>query len=179
MKGVVFTELLRMAEETFGEDLVDEVLDSCDLESGGAYTAVGTYPCSELIAIVQALSTRSGIDGEVLQQKFGHWMMESFSTHYPQFFEDKASAFDLLEAVDGQVHVEVRKIYPDAELPRFLTERLAPNELEMRYTSSRPLVAFCHGLIEASLETFEEHGEIMRDNSEDATSAVFRVRTTG
>lgn len=36
MKGVIFVELLRMAEANAGEELVDQVLDSLTLESGGA-----------------------------------------------------------------------------------------------------------------------------------------------
>ncbi len=48
MKGIVFTELIDMVEATFGEDMMDDVFDDCDLESGGAYTAVGTYDQSGL-----------------------------------------------------------------------------------------------------------------------------------
>jgi hypothetical protein len=47
MKGTVFVELLKMAEEAFGEDVVDDVLEKADLETD-AFTAVGNYPCSEL-----------------------------------------------------------------------------------------------------------------------------------
>ncbi|HBB84658.1 MAG TPA: guanylate cyclase, partial [Sulfitobacter sp.] len=49
MKGTIFVELVNMAEEAFGEDVVDEVLENADLENGGAFTTVGNYPCSELI----------------------------------------------------------------------------------------------------------------------------------
>jgi hypothetical protein len=38
---MVFVELLKMAEESFGEELVDAVIDAADLPSGGAYTSVG------------------------------------------------------------------------------------------------------------------------------------------
>lgn len=180
MKGVVFVELLKMAEESFGEEAVDEVLDACDLASGGAYTTVGTYPCSELVEIVTQLSAKSGIPGAELQRKFGHWMMDMFAEHYPDFFKDKADSFDMLEAIDGEVHVEVRKLYPDAELPRFQTERTEDGALNMHYTSARPLVPFCQGLIEATLEEFKETGsvEMLRQDA-DNTGAIFAVRRTG
>ena len=38
MKGVVFVELLKMAETLLGEAAVDDVLDNADLPSGGMYT---------------------------------------------------------------------------------------------------------------------------------------------
>ncbi len=163
MKGTVFVELLNMAEEAFGEDVVDDVLDKADLENGGAFTTVGNYPCSELIKIVEAFSEHSGLSPEVLQRKFGHWMMEHFGAHYPKFFENKKNSFEMLEAVDGEIHVEVRKLYPDAELPRFDTVRTSDNEMTMSYSSPRPLVGFCHGLIEACVERFDEKADIERN----------------
>ena len=68
----MFVELLKMAEDAFGEDVVDHVLDNTELENDGVYTAVGNYPCSELVKIVEAFSEHSGISPNVLQVKFGH-----------------------------------------------------------------------------------------------------------
>ncbi|WP_305968704.1 MULTISPECIES: heme NO-binding domain-containing protein [unclassified Mameliella] len=162
MKGVIFVELVKMAEQAFGEDTVDMVIEKADLENGGAFTTVGNYPCSELVKMVVAFSNHSGLSAEALQIQFGHWMMDFFAEHYPEFFVDRTSAFSLLEAVDREIHVEVKKLYPDAELPRFETERHGENRMEMVYSSPRPLDAFCQGLIEACLKRFGEEGEIQR-----------------
>lgn len=172
MKGVIFVELINMAEDAFGEDAVDTVLEQADLANDGAFTAVGNYPCSELVKIVVAFSEHSGLSPEVLQRKFGFWIMDFFVKHYPQFFADKTSAFGLLEAVDRQIHVEVKKLYPDAELPKFDTKRLEEDHLEMVYISKNPLEAFCHGMIEAALERFEETGEVARAPSAQTPGAV-------
>ncbi|WP_147127396.1 heme NO-binding domain-containing protein [Shimia ponticola] len=160
MKGVVFVELLNMAESAFGEDAVDEVLDSADLENDGAYTAVGNYPCAELMKIVEGFSEKSGASPEVLQRKFGHWMMEFFERGYPEFFAGKENAFEMLNAIEDEIHVEVRKLYPDAELPTFRTRQVSDAHLEMIYSSPRPLAEFCHGLIEACVGHFGQTAEI-------------------
>lgn len=179
MKGVIFVELLKMAEDAFGEDAVDNALEKADLENGGAFTTVGNYPCSELVKIVVAFSEHSGLSPEVLQIKFGHWMMAFFIEHYPEFFKEKNSAFALLESVDQEIHVEVRKLYPDAELPRFDTECHSDHHLSMIYSSPRPLDAFCHGLIEACLLHFGEEGEIARTPHPTAkNTTTFDVTTT-
>lgn len=176
MKGTVFVELLKMAEEAFGEDVVDDVLDRAGLETD-VFTSVGNYPCSELIRIVTAFSAHSGLSPEVLQRKFGHWMMDHFGKHYPEFFEDKRDSFAMLEAIDGEIHVEVRKLYPDSELPRFETTRQGNDHLEMVYTSPRPLAAFCHGLIEACAERFDDRAEIERSPTPDRPgSTTFQIR---
>ena len=72
MKGTIFVELIKMAEDAFGEDVVDIALDNANLDNGGAFTTVGNYPCSELIKIVTAFSELSGISSEKLQRMFGH-----------------------------------------------------------------------------------------------------------
>ncbi|MFW2587306.1 heme NO-binding domain-containing protein [Sagittula sp. SSi028] len=172
MKGTIFTELVKMAEDAFGEDTVDMVLESADLENGGAYTTVGNYPCSELIKIVMAFSAHSGLSPEVLQRKFGHWMLDYFVANFPEFFAEKTDTFGLLESVDGEIHVEVKKLYPDAELPRFDTERPQDGQLDLIYSSPRPLDAFCHGIVEASLAHFGQTGEITRTPADDGSGAT-------
>lgn len=179
MKGTIFVELIKMAETAFGEETVDMVLDKADLENGGAFTAVGNYPCAELVKIVVAFSEHSGLSAELLQIKFGHWMLEHFVVAYPQFFADKTNAFAMLESIEAEIHVEVRKLYPEAELPTFATERTAPNQLKMTYESPRPLSAFCQGMIEACLEHFDQSGSISRGtNPTNANATNFEITLT-
>ncbi|SLN42184.1 Heme NO binding protein [Pseudoruegeria aquimaris] len=160
MKGMVFVELLRMAEEALGEDVVDRVLDTTPTSCDGAFTAVGNYPCSDLMALVAGFSTASGLPPDDLQKLFGRWMLGRFHDLYPQFFEGKKDAFAMLEAIEGEIHVEVRKLYPEVELPSFETRRLSEAELAMTYTSERPLVAFCEGLIRGCLDHFGSGGSV-------------------
>jgi hypothetical protein len=181
MKGIVFVELIAMAENAFGEDVVDRVIDNADLPSGGAYTAVGNYPCEELMSLVAGFSKHSGIPGAELQRQFGHWMMQSFGRNYPQFFAGRQGSFDMLEAIEGDIHVEVRKLYPEADLPTFDTHRPEPDVLNMTYTSPRPLTDFCQGLIEGCTEHFGETAQITRTNrdTDDLTIAEFSIRLGG
>jgi len=177
MKGLIFVELLKMAEKASNEDLVDGVLDGLELESGGAYSAVGSYSCSELVAIVGGLSEKMNAPASALQEQFGHWMLDHFVENFGQFFSEKHSAFDMLESIDQEVHVEVRKLYPDAELPRFETKRLSQTEMTMTYISARPLQSFCHGLIESCLAHYGEAGQITIDDQShnEATQVVFNI----
>ena len=54
MRGFVMTEFVELAERLFGEELVDRLLDSADLPSGGAYTAVDNYDHGEIVKLVTA-----------------------------------------------------------------------------------------------------------------------------
>ncbi|MGY3437550.1 MULTISPECIES: heme NO-binding domain-containing protein [unclassified Marinovum] len=181
MKGMVFTELLSMAENEIGEAAVDEILDALHLEGDGAYSAVGNYPCSELMRIVAAISDRTDIPVPALQRQFGRWVHGRFVKTYPNFFKDKRNALVMLDAIENEVHVEVRKLYPDAELPTFDTEWRNPRSLVMTYRSDRPLVPFCHGMIEACVAHFGDPAEIEVQDIAGAAgkAAHFHVRLTG
>lgn len=160
MKGIVFVELLNMAENMLGESVVDAVIEACDLPSEGAYTAVGDYNCSELMALIQGFSTATALPGDALQRLFGQWMLKSFVRYYPDFFRANNGALSMLESIEGEVHVEVRKIYPNAELPTFQTHRPDQGSLLMAYSSPRALSSFCLGLIEGCLDHYDTKAEI-------------------
>lgn len=169
MKGIVFVELLKMAEDMLGEACVDAVLDNTPLESGGAYSAVGNYPCAELTALIAGFSKVTDLPGHELQRIFGHWMMDVFARHYPDFFKANPDALSMLESIETEIHVEVRKLYPESELPGFDARRIAPDQLELIYTSPRPLAPFCHGLIEGCLSHYGTKAEVTSQDRSDTT----------
>ena len=160
MKGVVFTEFLEMVEKKFGMDMVNELLENSALSSGGVYSAVGTYDHAEMVTLVVELNKRSGIALPDLLKAFGGYLFQTFQTGYPAMFENASNGFDLLQSVDQEIHVEVLKLYPDAELPSFRTEMLDENVLQMDYRSDRAMGALAHGLIEACGEHYQENYKI-------------------
>ncbi len=151
MKGIVFTEFLEMVSTAFSEDMVDDILDDAKPASGGAYTAVGTYPHQEIVAMVGALSQRSGVPVPDLVHAFGKYLFGRFHIIYPGFFDGVGDALDFLERIESVVHVEVLKLYPDAELPRFETSRDGADVLQMIYRSPRRMGDLAAGLIEGCL----------------------------
>ena len=74
--------------------------------------------------------------------------------NYPVFFEHKNS-FEFLKTIDSHIHVEVKKLYPDAELPRFQYKE-SQNTLELEYSSERKLHMFALGLMEKTIDHYGE-----------------------
>ena len=136
MKGMVFTQLIEMADSMLGPDKVEAIIASSNLSTGGAYTAVGNYPHSEAVTLAAAFSEASGVPVPDLLHHFGEHMLKFFHQNYPAFFTKSPDAFSFLESVETYVHVEVRKLYPDAELPRFVTERMSPTLMHSNTNSS-------------------------------------------
>ena len=162
MKGIVFTEFLEMVESQFSLELSEQILQASDLPSGGIYTSVGTYDHQEISQLVGHLSQLTGISVPVLLNTYGQHLLKRFAEGYPQFFDGIHSTFEFLEQIDGYIHEEVKKLYPDAELPRFTYHYPAPNQLEMTYYSTRHLEDLAEGLIQGAIHHFAEKMTLSR-----------------
>ncbi len=178
MKGMVFTEFLEMVEAKFSPELADQIIEESELPSGGVYTAVGTYHHSEMIQLVTKLSENVDIGVADLLRSFGTYLFGRFAAGHPQFFADANGAFDFLGKVDGYIHVEVRKLYADAQLPSIQYEAPTPDSLQVTYRSTRPLANLAEGLIQGCIAYFDESIELeMHDLSDGAgLAARFELR---
>jgi Haem-NO-binding len=176
MKGIVFTEFIDMVESKFGFDMMDDIIESSNLPSGGIYTAVGTYDHTEMVQLVVGLSKRTEIPIDQLLKAYGKHLFGVFIKSYPHFFENTNNVFDFFEQIDRYIHVEVQKLYPDAELPKFDTNRVGDNTLEMLYQSDRKMADLADGLIEAAIEHYQESATVdMHNVNEDGSSVKFII----
>lgn len=156
MKGMVFTEFLEMVETLYGDAMADHLLDTADLGSGGAYTAVGTYDHQEMVSLVQQLSTAVDLPVDHLLHLYGRHLFGQFSVNYSNLFRSLDGCFEFLKTINDHIHVEVRKLYPEAELPRISTRSISQDQLVVIYDSERPFADFAAGLIEGAIEHFGE-----------------------
>ncbi|HYC67172.1 heme NO-binding domain-containing protein [Brevundimonas sp.] len=178
MKGVVFTEFLEFVESAMGADTVDAIIAECELSTGGAYTAVGTYPFQEMQDLLMALSKRSQTPPADLLRAFGAYLCTRFVAGYPEFFRRAGSLFKLLASVDHHIHVEVRKLYPDAELPSLEVVENRPERFVMNYRSTRGLEALAEGLIDASARHFKEPVYLKSERTTDEQGDLVRFTIT-
>lgn len=155
MKGIVFTEFLEMVEEKFGYETVDTILEKSKESTNGIYTSVGTYKHSELVSLITSLSEETTISMPKLLHAYGIYLFDTFLKSYPMFFEHVKTMFDFLENIDSHIHKEVVKLYPDAELPKFESNRISDQHLIMVYYSQRKMSDLGMGLIEASSNHFK------------------------
>lgn len=178
MKGVVFVELVEMLEQRFSLDLVDRVIEGSDLPSRGAYTAVGTYDHREMVTLVSRVSEETGIPVAHLIRAFGEHLFKRFTVAYPAVFEGRDSTFALLASIESNIHVEVRKLYPDAQLPSFDYETDQPDRLVMIYRSARPFGDFAEGLIRGCIAHFGEPIALAREDLPCSDGAHVRFTLT-
>ena len=179
VKGIMFREFVDFVEEAWGLELLDEVIRRAHLPvSQGAYTSVGTYPFSEMQGLVAGVCQLANCQPSELLYAFGRRLFSRFLVRYPQFFASVRCTFDFVERIDDHIHLEVRKLYPDAELPRFVAQR-EDYRLLLEYRSPRALSDLALGMLEASAEHFDESVNVERAAlAKDGTRVVFTLEHT-
>ena len=74
--------------------------------------------------------------------------------------------------------MEVKKLYPDAELPKFTYLQHSELEFELIYESQRDFSHLAHSLIEGCMEYFNEAFQIHREDvlGGGNTTVIFKLR---
>jgi len=176
MKGIVFTEFLDLVETKFGLEMVDKIISQSELDSNGIYTAIGTYKFSEMLQLLQHLSANTGIDIDTLLLVYAEHFFSVLEESYPGLMATYNDPIEMLASIENHIHVEVRKIYPDAELPTFIIEEKTENSLIMIYKSSRAMHHFGLGLMNKTFEHFNSSATIVLEKiKEDGTEVKFIV----
>lgn len=177
MKGIVFVHLLEMVEKEFGELLLESAIDHAETSTQGVFTSAGTYPAEDMLKLVGSLSELTQLPPSALYQHYGRYLFDKLFVSYPMFPPEVISnAFSFLASINDVIHVEVHKLYPDAELPRFITQHHDEEKMILEYSSSRRMSDLALGLIEGCLSHFKEDVEIqMVPLQEDGTCVQFTL----
>ncbi len=174
MLGMVFTELIEMVENKFSPEIADQMVEAAEAQGGGVYTAVGTYPPEQVGVMVGRLSELTGVPAADLVRAFGRHLLRRFAESHPGHFKRHPEVFDFLSRIDSDIHVEVKKLYEHATLPRFAVLARDEQTLKLRYNSPRRLEVLAAGLIE---ELGEHLGQpVAVESLPDAEGCTFVIR---
>jgi len=152
MKGVIFNILEELVEQRCGMQTWNEILSGLGYE--GIYTAAKSYPDTELLALVEAVSDRLKISSEKVIGLFGEYLFSQLAERYPVFIEQQSTLRGFLKSVDAVIHVEVRKLYESPNLPSFVCHDIDPQTLVMEYRSPRQLCILAEGLIRGAAQYY-------------------------
>jgi hypothetical protein len=180
MKGIIFTEFLDFVESKFGLEIVDQIIERSDISSEGIYTSVGTYDFNEIVTLLTSLESEVSIPADRLTYIFGLYLFTSLVKTYPEIIQNYNCPIDFLYGVENHIHVHVKKLIPDAELPTFKILEKTASSISMIYSSSRGLYRLAHGLM---VKTFEHYNvsanisyELIKD---DGTEVKFDIAQDG
>lgn len=172
MKGIIFTEFLELVQDKFGIEMVDTIVEASELKSGGVYTSVGTYEFSEMLQLITHLSNNTNISVDDLLLVYAEHLFAVLIKTYPSLVEHYKNPMDLLASIENHIHVEVRKIYPDAQLPTFEIVDRTDNKMVMIYKSERALYMLGKGLMQETFKLFNTKADIIYEKLNDQGTEV-------
>ena len=177
MKGIVFTEFLDLVEDKFGLEMVDKIISQSTLESEGIYTSIGTYSFSEMLQLLQHLSRNTSISIDDLLLVYAEHFFNVIEKSYPGLLATYRDPIEMLASIENHIHIEVKKIYPEAELPTFIIEERTENSLIMIYKSSRAMHHFGLGLMNKTFDHFNSKASMILEKiREDGTEVKFIIK---
>lgn len=173
MKGIIFNVAEKAVTELLGEDAWDDLLEDAGVD--GDYTALGTYPDEELLALVAVAATKTGHDPAEVQRLIGRHALPHLVASVEDFLAPNLDVFEFLASVHSIIHVEVKKLDPNAKPPDLVPEQVSKYELHLTYRSERGLSPLAEGLI---LGAGDHYGEPLTIEvlSGGGTEAVVAVR---
>ncbi len=180
MKGIIFTEFLEMVESKFGLEVVDTIIEDSNLASEGIYTSVGTYEFAEMISLITNLSNNVKVPQGDLIYAFGLYLFTSLVKAHPDVVDGYKSPIVLLSSIEDHIHVHVKKLYPESELPTFKILEKTEDSISLIYCSTRGLYRLAHGLIEKSFQHFNKTASVKYSLiKDDGTEVKFDIKQNG
>ncbi|MEP2969745.1 heme NO-binding domain-containing protein, partial [Nonlabens ulvanivorans] len=150
-----------------------------ELPSNGVYTSIGTYSFAEMLQLIQNLSSNTGLSIDQLLLAYGEHFFNVIENSYPGLLATYKDPIEMLSSIENHIHIEVRKIYPDAELPTFEVLEKSDQHLVMIYKSSRAMHHFGLGLMNRTFAHFEMTSNIQIEKiKEDGTEVKFTIHKT-
>jgi hypothetical protein len=154
MKGIVFNLFEEVVRREYGEDTWETLLEAAHLD--GTYTSLGNYSDEDFRKLVAAASSALEIPADHVVRWFGRNALPLLAQRYPEFFTRHDSTRPFLLTLNDIIHPEVRKLYPEADVPVFGYDTSARDVLVMEYRSARKLCTFAEGMIEGAAAYYRE-----------------------
>lgn len=160
MKGMVFNLLEDFIVAGHGQDTFEKIYKNTNLITKDPFIGPQVYPDEDFLALVSTACTELSLPVEAAVREFGKFCFPKLIEVDESFTKTTSSTLDFLKTVHGIIHVEVKKLHPDAELPAFSYSDLNNNTLVMEYRSTKKLCFFAEGLIDSCASYFGESVKI-------------------
>lgn len=147
MKGLLFNVVQDVVEQRYGPDVWDDVVRRAGVD--GAFTSLGSYDGVEFERIVGAIANVRGITLDEAFVLLGRHGFAELSAHHSHLIDHGRGWRDILASLDDEIHVDVLRVFRDAQVPRFRVLAGADGDgpLLIHYRSKRELCRLAEGLI--------------------------------
>ena len=145
----------KYAETKHGKGAWQELLKRAGVKTK-VYLPVKEYPDAEVVALVVAASSITGLPASEVLEDFGQFIVPDLVKMYGHLLRPEWSTIDVIENTEATVHSVVRVKNPGAKPPELKTVRHGANEVALFYTSPRKMCALAVGIGKGLAKHFNE-----------------------
>jgi len=165
-------------EQTYGMETSETIIDKACPDGNSSFTAVGNYSFDHMLDFVVASNEVTEQEVSDILKAFGLYLFPKLIKQYGGMLGEINHSYEMIECIEDHIHVEVKKLYPNAELPTFKTEKNAEGVLKLEYRSARPLAKLAEGLLLGCCKHFKNDVDIECHDLEisDGYAAIFTLK---
>ncbi|GEK09610.1 heme NO-binding domain-containing protein [Pseudoalteromonas sp. McH1-7] len=170
MRGVVFRGLEELAIETIGMQEWDELLETY-APQGRVYVSPTAYPDEELFALAQGVASKLDKPLTEVLAIFGQSLFGFLAKKHVGISSKFSSFEELVVSIDSVIHMEVKKLYDEPNLPSITTTIENDKTIILKYKSNRKLCFCAEGLLHGAAQHYNrvlriEHPQCMHEGAD-------------
>lgn len=146
MNGTVFIGIQRFVRSRVGDDGWRDVVRTAGVPPR-LYVPVAEYPDQEAVALLSAMSAKSGQPIQAGLEALGAFMAPDLITMVKFLIASDWKTIDLIANTEGTIHEALRGAGTHTAPPVLRTSRSGPKEAVVVYTSPRKMCALAKGII--------------------------------
>lgn len=154
MKGTMVSVWVRTSRKLFGNDLINDALESVGMSGDKIFTPTEEVPDDQARAIVTYIANKLSKKEDDVWMEIGVDNVATFSQDYPAFFMQN-NLFSFLKSM-YDVHLVVANRIKGAKPPILNVEAIGDNLAEMTYESNRGMFAYFRGMLKGASKYFKE-----------------------
>lgn len=155
MKNLFFQELIEMMEIRFGQEIKDHVLDNSHLDHSGSFKTRDQYDSAQFMRMVANFGRLIQLPYNSTMRAFGRHLNKNLIKKFPNIFESQKDTFSLFKNFDVVLR-EVKKYFPESQIPKVTFKDAGPNNLTIIYDSELPLADVAEGMLLSTIDYYQE-----------------------
>lgn len=159
MHGLIFSELRKFAEAKLGAGAWKTLTESAGL-GRPSYLSTQVYPDADVVALVAAASSTTGLEPNALLESFGEFIAPDLLAMFRALVDPKWRTLDVIDHTEATIHKVVRTGHPGAQPPELETTRNSDTEVTIVYKSKRKLCSIAKGICRGVAAHYAEPIEI-------------------
>ncbi len=163
MHGIIFLQLEKFAQETFGREKWKSYLAEAGFDNF-RFTAGKVYDDEQLFALVGLASQRLGASIDDVVESFGRFIAAELLRLYNRVVKPEWTTLDIIENTESLIHSAVRVANPGAHPPILDVVRISETELSLIYSSERKLCKLAIGIVKGIAEHLDESVVISKES---------------